>query len=317
MGGSQQRFRSSKQQQWLLASIMSWIMAACAARGIPLPLDHELRLDRSSLCRAVEVLAVRASRPFATGLATLLELFSRVLLLLLFAALSVTPKRRAEIIERVRVRLSEHVQRIQHLGLAHLIVEKQRRRRASSPSRAHERALIEARPHVLVVGDEGVGKSTVIRALRARSDAAGFRIAEGIDETVAPQCYADVRVCVVVWEAALQNALPTYVRQYNEHVDLAAGTSAASMAQRHTLVVCNKTDLLPCPIPHIKGLRSSLPFIAISASRGTNLLDLWEMIRSRLEDEPDEMPADGSPAPSNGTAATSESLSTRAEPATD
>ena len=48
------------------------------------------------------------------------------------------------------------------------------------------------------------------------------------------------------------------------------------------LVVCNKTDLMPCPMPQIQGLRSDQAFIAVSAERGTNLAHLWEMIHPLL-----------------------------------
>lgn len=48
------------------------------------------------------------------------------------------------------------------------------------------------------------------------------------------------------------------------------------------LVVCNKTDSMPCPMPQIRGLKPEQAFIAVSALRGTNLGHLWTMVSPLL-----------------------------------
>ena len=48
------------------------------------------------------------------------------------------------------------------------------------------------------------------------------------------------------------------------------------------LVVCNKCDVMPCPMPQIRGLPPSQAFIAVSAEKGTNLAHLWSMLQPVL-----------------------------------
>ena len=63
-----------------------------------------------------------------------------------------------------------------------------------------------------------------------------------------------------------------------------AETSAPSASSGSTkrpprvLVVCNKCDVMPCPMPQIRGLEKHQAFIAVSAERGTNLPHLWQMV---------------------------------------
>jgi len=52
------------------------------------------------------------------------------------------------------------------------------------------------------------------------------------------------------------------------------------------MVVCNKTDATPCPLPQIAALHDQWPFIAVSAERSTNVRLLWEMVCSRLKSAP-------------------------------
>lgn len=232
-------------QQRLLASLLSWLLAAFAARGIHI--DPDLRLNRATFCRAVEVLGGRLVRPVALRAAALLELLSRVLVLILFAVLSVTPQRRGEIMEYVRSSLSQYAERLRQLGIHHSMMKGQEALTLA------ENEQIRAKPHILVVGDKGVGKSALVRALMERAENLGFRIAEGLHTSVPRECYADVRVCVVVWEAALDIDLSRYVRQYADYVERVLGGSGVEWTSaRQMLVTCNKTDRLPCPMPQIK-----------------------------------------------------------------
>ena len=65
------------------------------------------------------------------------------------------------------------------------------------------------------------------------------------------------------------------------------------------LVVCNKCDSMPCPMPQIRGLPQTQAFIAVSAERGTNLAHLWSMVLPVLssggDDHPRRAAADSTP----------------------
>ena len=100
---------SQPSAQRVLATALSFL-AAFATRGY---IEPDARFDSAALRRVVELLAGRVSRPVTAGVAALLELASRLLLLLLFYTLSVSPKQRDQIVERVRHRLQKHVQRLQ------------------------------------------------------------------------------------------------------------------------------------------------------------------------------------------------------------
>jgi hypothetical protein len=72
-----------------------------------------------------------------------------------------------------------------------------------------------------------------------------------------------------------------------QEVPPSAGTPPAEPPRKPVvLVVCNKTDLMPCPMPQIQGLRSDQAFIAVSAERGTNLRHLWTMVSPLLPHAP-------------------------------
>jgi len=47
-----------------------------------------------------------------------------------------------------------------------------------------------------------------------------------------------------------------------------------------TLILCNKTDSTPCPLPQIAGLGASDLFLAGSAQRGTNMPALWRRVEA-------------------------------------
>ena len=43
------------------------------------------------------------------------------------------------------------------------------------------------------------------------------------------------------------------------------------MSKLQVLILSNKTDTMPCPMPQRRGLKPEHAFIAVSALRGTNL----------------------------------------------
>ena len=65
------------------------------------------------------------------------------------------------------------------------------------------------------------------------------------------------------------------------------GESVATMEARlvkllhsRKIVLCNKTDVQPCPLPDIAQLESSTIFLAGSATRGTNMRELWRRVEA-------------------------------------
>ena len=59
---------------------------------------------------------------------------------------------------------------------------------------------------------------------------------------------SQVRLGVIVWEASLTRPLAAYVQQYAEQMQAVVGNPSLSV-----VVVCNKTDVVPCPIPQLAG----------------------------------------------------------------
>jgi hypothetical protein len=88
---------------------------------------------------------------------------------------------------------------------------------------------------------------------------------------------------VVVWDASLDTSLCDYAQQYCDRLQAAVPSSAQPLP---LVVVCNKTDSAPCPLPQIEALHERWPFIAVSAERATNTRLLWEMVCSRLTGGP-------------------------------
>jgi hypothetical protein len=58
----------------------------------------------------------------------------------------------------------------------------------------------------------------------------------------------------------------------------ATESGAFNLSKLRVLVVCNKTDTMPCPMPQIRGLKPEHAFIAVSALRCTNLGHMWTMV---------------------------------------
>ena len=67
----------------------------------------------------------------------------------------------------------------------------------------------------------------------------------------------------------------------------ADGETAAAMESRlekmltaRKIVLCNKTDVQPCPLPQTAALDSGTIFLAGSALRGTNMKELWRRVET-------------------------------------
>ena len=150
---------------------------------------------------------------------------------------------------------------------------------APSPPQALAELPTGAPPNVLVVGAAGVGKSALIGAMSSQAEQHGLVLAaaEGLPSGRALEAYAkvartpslaaprpdvlrggavltqlcplsQVRLGVIVWEASLTQPLGAYVQQYVEQMQAVVGNPSLSV-----VVVCNKTDVVPCPIPQLAG----------------------------------------------------------------
>ena len=144
------------------------------------------------------------------------------------------------------------------------------------------------------MGDPGVGKSSLVTALRDHvpsslrevpprplSPAANSQQLPALDgpstSPVGVRSGAGSiirRHAVIVWAAHLPETMRTYATRWKA----AAGASPDSM-----LIVCNMTDVSPCPLPEMNAMRGSkIPALAVSAMRGTNVGALWLLIERSI-----------------------------------
>ena len=97
-----------------LAAVLGWLLSLAAARGVTIDPDVLLQLNTATLStlslRVVEKLVVSLSRPLVSGAAALMEVLSRVLLLLLALVLCAAPTHREAILQRARSFLRDHVE---------------------------------------------------------------------------------------------------------------------------------------------------------------------------------------------------------------
>ena len=92
----------------VLTTVVSWTIAAMNSRGIS-KIDPNIVVDKQTLRRVGKVVCVYSTRPLVQGAAALLELFARLILLVLFLALSCSPRHRTAVVEKVRTSLETHV----------------------------------------------------------------------------------------------------------------------------------------------------------------------------------------------------------------
>jgi hypothetical protein len=113
-------------------------------------------------------------------------------------------------------------------------------------------------PRVLVLGDRGVGGSAVIQALRVLAAEEGMElpIERGLRRRPSTGVYSELALALIVWEASLQRSLSDYAAHHSEQLRLCVGRHVPA------IVVCNKTDTMPCPLPQVRSklrhLRSRL-----------------------------------------------------------
>jgi len=282
----------------VLAAVLGWLLSLAAARGVTIDPDVVLQLNTATLStlslRVVEKLVVSLSRPLVSGAAALMEVLSRVLLLLLALVLCAAPSHREAILQRARSFLRDHVEVAVRLSL--------RMSPAPSPPQALAELPTGAPPNVLVVGAAGVGKSALIGAMSSQAEQHGLVLAaaEGLPSGRALEAYAKVRLGVIVWEASLTQPLGAYVQQYVEQMQAVVGNPSLSV-----VVVCNKTDVVPCPIPQLAELGDAQPFIAVSAERGTNLRHLFGLLEPNLS-KPLSQTASTAGPPESSTASSSQ-----------
>jgi len=282
----------------VLAAVLGWLLSLAAARGVTIDPDVVLQLNTATLStlslRVVEKLVVSLSRPLVSGAAALMEVLSRVLLLLLALVLCAAPSHREAILQRARSFLRDHVEVAVRLSL--------RMSPAPSPPQALAELPTGAPPNVLVVGAAGVGKSALIGAMSSQAEQHGLVLAaaEGLPSGRALEAYAKVRLGVIVWEASLTQPLGAYVQQYVEQMQAVVGNPSLSV-----VVVCNKTDVVPCPIPQLAELGDAQPFIAVSAERGTNLRHLFGLLEPNLSKPPSQTASTAGP-PESSTASSSQ-----------
>ena len=98
----------------------------------------------------------------------------------------------------------------------------------------------------------------------------------------APPDLSAVSTAVIVWTAeagCLCGPLDGYVDRYLRLLQAAA----PGKPPRQTIVLCNRTDECPCPLPEIACLMQKRPqaiFLAGSALRGTNMAPLWRFVET-------------------------------------
>ena len=138
---------------------------------------------------------------------------------------------------------------------------------------------IPPRPHVIVLGDAGVGKTAVVDVIEA------FAINNDVELCVLegkPHSREALfsATPLVVWDAlGGRGALKDYVARHLKQLtcELTTPRERDALASR-LLVLCNKTDKSPCPLPEFSSLAASTRFLAGSATRGTNMRELWRLI---------------------------------------
>ena len=224
-------------------AVLSWLVAAAAARasalGLAVAPEFLTEGGAPSLFRTGSVRSL-LSRPVLSGGVFVMELICRLMVMMLALLLCCTPKHRDAVLQRVRRVLKHEVDKMA-LSMQ-TALDQERPGVTLTPDGAP--------PHAVVVGAPGVGKSALIGALRevARERGVQLCVAEGLPAAGA-DC-AEVRLGVIVWEAALESSLSHYVHKYNAQLQSAV---PAGRRPLRTFVVCNKTDLMPCPLPQLAG----------------------------------------------------------------
>ena len=105
-----------------LRAIITWTLSAVNSRGDFPKIDPNIVLDSSTLRRVGKAVAVYSTKPLVNGAVVLLEIFARIILLLIFLALSFSPSRRTVVVNRMRITLEGHVNSVRRCErAAHLV----------------------------------------------------------------------------------------------------------------------------------------------------------------------------------------------------
>ena len=126
----------------------------------------------------------------------------------------------------------------------------------------------------------------IISSLEGFAERQGVQLnaVKGLDTLTNSPHLAQV-VPLVVWDAEQPTTLSECVtRHMGELLTLLQErpNSAFSKELHGKLVVmCNKTDAEPCPLPELSALDPKTTFLAGSSLRGTNMDALWRLIKSR------------------------------------
>ena len=252
-------------------AVLSWLVAAAAAAaalGLAVAPEFLTEGGAPSLFRTGSVRSL-LSRPVLSGGVFVMELICRLMVMMLALLLRCAPKHRDAVLQRVRRVLKHEVDKMA-LSMQ-TALDQERPGVTLTPDGAP--------PHAVVVGAPGVRKSALIGALRevARERGVELCVAEGLPAAGA-DC-AEVRLGVIVWEAALEASLSHYVHKYNAQLQSAV---PAGRRPLRTFVVCNKTDLMPCPLPQLAGRRRAPSRPPPARNRGPRpLLHPFPLLRPR------------------------------------
>jgi len=256
-----------------LALLFSWLVQLGGARGLSLEPADKLGLSR--------LLSHVLVRSMGRGASAVLELLARLILFILALLLSWSPNTRTMAMQRVACQLRRQADKLQRLGTFSSLdtFEKGKPVADSAPNEGSIGAQCSGPPRVLVLGDRGVGGTAVIQALCAFAvhDGVELLIERGLRRRAAEGFYSGVGLTLIVWEASLQRSLSDYVAHHSEQLRACVGRDVPAV------VVCNKTDTMPCPLPQIEGLGDAYPFIAVSAEKHINIRHLWEMVQPALD----------------------------------
>ena len=255
-----------------LALLFSWLVQLGGARGLSLEPADKLGLSR--------LLSHVLVRSMGRGASAVLELLARLILFILALLLSWSPNTRTMAMQRVACQLRRQADKLQRCASSagsvptsflpvsqplptHPTTARAARRLGtfssldtfekgkpvadSAPNEGSIGAQCSGPPRVLVLGDRGVGGTAVIQALCAFAvhDGVELLIERGLRRRAAEGFYSGVGLTLIVWEASLQRSLSDYVAHHSEQLRACVGRDVPAV------VVCNKTDTMPCPLPQV------------------------------------------------------------------
>ena len=131
---------------------------------------------------------------------------------------------------------------------------------------------------LVVVGDAGIGKTALLDALREHQAGSSSQLLVGASGGMVATPSADLpRLLVVVWSALLTEKPRAYAARWRDTALRARGRQTSRM-----VLVCNRSDEAPCPMPDLQAMGEDVPTLAVSAVRGTNVAELWDVLTKEL-----------------------------------